>query len=162
MAVEPPRVRPTGIGTRRPFVLSVGSLENCQVKAGSNRTLMNPAGMWRNGCQSLGPASSTQTVVLPSSLSRLARIEPAAPAPTTTKSNVSAGSPLILLMMPFSLRSLRVDARWPAIDRLFAGQVPDGFRVGILAFSEEPDRDPGHGGHDEGTDQQGQHVADDG
>ena len=66
------------------MVLSVGSLENCQVKAGSNRTLMKPAGICRKGCQSLGPASSTQTVDLPSSLKRLARIEPAAPAPTMT------------------------------------------------------------------------------
>ena len=45
---------------------------------------MKPAGMWMNGCQSLGPASSTSTLALPSSLSRLASTLPADPAPTMT------------------------------------------------------------------------------
>ena len=72
------------VAMRRPPVLAVGSVLNCQVQDGSTSVLMKPAGMWIQGLRSGGPASSTQTVTPGSSVSRLASTEPAAPAPTMT------------------------------------------------------------------------------
>ena len=83
MEVEPPSVRPCGMGTRRPLVCAVPSLENCQAYFLLNTALMKPAGICRKGLLSGGPASSTHTVE-PSALRRLARMEPAAPDPTIT------------------------------------------------------------------------------
>ncbi len=80
----PPSVRPCVVEIGRPPVRSVGSVLNCQVQDGSNSVLMKPAGMWMYGLRSGGPASSTHTVVVPSSVSRLASTQPAAPAPTMT------------------------------------------------------------------------------
>src|ERR1044072_7246721 len=50
---------------------------------------MKPAGIWMKGCQSEGPASSTQTVVFSSSLRRLASTLPAEPAPPITQAKLS-------------------------------------------------------------------------
>ncbi len=77
-------MRPCTVGMRRPPVLSVGSVENCQVTDGSQSVLVKPAGTWIHGLRSGGPASSTQTRAALSSESRFARMEPAAPAPTIT------------------------------------------------------------------------------
>ncbi len=81
---DPPSVRPCTVLIRRPAVISSGSVLNCQVTPGSARVLMKPAGMWMNGLRSGGPASRTQTVVVPSAVSRLASTEPAAPEPMMT------------------------------------------------------------------------------
>ncbi len=81
---DPPSVRPCVVAMPRPPVSGVGSVLNCQVNSGSNRVLVNPAGMWIQGFLSGGPASSTQTVTPSSSVSRFASTEPAAPAPTMT------------------------------------------------------------------------------
>ena len=82
--LDPPRVLPRGANTRRPPVHSLGSIEKHQFTRASWKVLMKPAGIWMNGCQSRGPASSTATVVPGSSLNRLASTEPADPAPTIT------------------------------------------------------------------------------
>ena len=81
---DPPSVRPWVVAMARPPVRSVGAVLNCQVTDGSTSVLMKPAGMWIQGFRSGGPASSTQTVTPGSSVSRAARMDPAAPAPTMT------------------------------------------------------------------------------
>ena len=84
MALDPPSVRPTVVAIARLPVCSVGSVLNGHVMAGSNSVRVKPAGMRIHGLVSGGPASSRQTVVPGSSVSRAASTQPAAPAPTMT------------------------------------------------------------------------------
>ncbi len=79
---EPPRSFPRGMGMRRWPVPSSGSDEYSQLAAEFSISLAKPIGMRDQGWLSL-PASSTNTLFLPSPLSRFASTDPADPAPTT-------------------------------------------------------------------------------
>ena len=80
--LEPPSVLPRGIGIERPFTLASGSLEKVQLKRGLLSSLVKPAGMLIHMESSGGPASSRSTLMPGFSVSRLARTQPAEPAPT--------------------------------------------------------------------------------
>ena len=79
---EPPKSLPRGMGMRRWPVPSSGSDEYSQLAAGFSISLAKPTGIRDHGWLSL-PASSTNTLCLPSALSRFASTDPADPAPTT-------------------------------------------------------------------------------
>ena len=80
--LEPPKVRPRGIGIRRLWALGSGSLSKFQLYFGLLSSLVKPAGMLIHIELSFGPASSSRTVQRLSSLSRFASTQPAEPAPT--------------------------------------------------------------------------------
>ena len=79
--LEPPSVRPRGMGMERPLTLSSGSVAKFQLYTGLFSSLVNPAGMAIHMESSFGPASSSSTLVPAFSVSRLARTQPAEPAP---------------------------------------------------------------------------------
>src|ERR1043165_7820615 len=76
---------------------SFACARNPQVKVGWSSIFIKPAGMWISGFQSRPPASIRSTRVLGSSVSRLARTQPAEPAPIMMKSACIA---LLLLGRP--------------------------------------------------------------
>ncbi len=82
MEDDPPSVLPRGAAIVRPPVHSDASASYIQLYFGLFSSFIQPTGMWIIGCQSLGPASSTQIVVEGSSARREAMTQPADPAPT--------------------------------------------------------------------------------
>ena len=83
MELDPPRTLPRGMGIVRPWVFGSGTVSKHQLTLGRSIIFQNPTGMWINGLQSRPPASSSNTELAASRLSRLATTQPADPAPTT-------------------------------------------------------------------------------
>ena len=79
---EPPSVLPRGQGMRRPAMPSSASISKFQLNFSWFSSLVKPAGMSIHIDLSRGPASSSSTLTLGSSLSRLASTQPAEPPPT--------------------------------------------------------------------------------
>src|SRR4051812_29670969 len=93
---EPPSNLPRGIGMRRWPVPSSGSEEYSQLAAGFWINLAKPTGIRDQGWLSR-PASSTSTRCLGSALSRLARADPAEPAPTNVIEDLAFHVELVVL-----------------------------------------------------------------
>ncbi len=75
--LEPPKVRPRGMGIVRLLAFGSGSVEKFQLYTGLFSNLVKPAGMLIHIDLSGGPASSNSTRALRSSVGRLARTHPA-------------------------------------------------------------------------------------
>ena len=73
---------PLGMSITLPAVPQLGSDLNNQFTFGLVRVYIKPAGIWINGFQSGGPASSKQTLYFPSALNLFAKTHPDQPAPT--------------------------------------------------------------------------------
>ena len=69
---------------RRPAMPSSASISKFQLKVSWFSSLVKPAGMSIHIDLSTGPASSSSTLTLASSVSRLASTHPAEPPPTIT------------------------------------------------------------------------------
>jgi len=78
-----PHCRQCGTGMACPAVHLEGSVLRRQLTKRSSSSLLKPEGIWMKGCQSGGPASSTQTLCPPSPVGRFASTPPADPAPMT-------------------------------------------------------------------------------
>jgi hypothetical protein len=79
----PPRVRPCGQNTRRSEAFACGAVESSHA-SGPCHSVGVAAGIRTSPASSGGPASSSSTRQLGSSLSRPASTQPALPAPTMT------------------------------------------------------------------------------
>ena len=82
MEDEPPMIRPRAHSSPRPPVAASGSAKYIQscLRLASSRG--QPSGILIHGSRSQPPASSNRTRVAASSVSRLASVQPAEPAPT--------------------------------------------------------------------------------
>ena len=82
MELDPPSTLPRGMGIVRLWVFSSGTVSKHQFTLGRAIIFQKPTGTWMSGLQSRPPASSSSTELPASALRRLARTQPADPAPT--------------------------------------------------------------------------------
>src|SRR5205085_6056919 len=116
----------------RPLRPACGTVSNAQLLTLPEIIRIIAPGVVTTQLSSLPPASRSATDVLGSSDSRLATAQPPEPAPTTTKSNVSAtlGPPVSALSFPGSadgMSRLSVGRGWAIVELLARVPVFDRF-----------------------------------